>query len=84
MLYPTPDKAYTFTVYYSYIHPEQETILLGDDFKQCVIEGVCYEVYKSKGIPEKGLHHKQSYEEEMKKLIWGFPVDNLKVQYRDL
>lgn len=87
MIAPTPSEVDTITIYHSFYHPTvsgTEVILLTDIFKECVIEGVCYEVYKGLGIPEKGLGHKNEYEEKLNIIISAQPQESYKVVYRDI
>ncbi|MDD4924289.1 MAG: hypothetical protein PHF74_05590 [Dehalococcoidales bacterium] len=62
--YPTPNTTYTATIYYQKLHPSDlDSILLGDEYKECVIEGVCFKVMEGLGIgAEDGAIHYQNYE----------------------
>jgi len=83
--YPTPDTAESVTIYYSFYHPTPTSvILLPDTFKECVIEGVCYEIYRGLGEADKGQAHKLEYEAKLARLISQEPEDLSKVVYRDV
>lgn len=84
LFHPIPDDEYTITVYYAYSHPDSlDTILLDNRFKECVIEGVCYEVYKGIGEPELGTAHRAAYFEQLNILIPTIPKQKF-IEYRDL
>lgn len=87
MFSPTPSTAEVVTIYHSFFHPTvvgAEVILLQDTLKECVIEGVCYEIYKGLDQADKGLAHKQTYEEQLRNVIGAQPGELSKVVYRDV
>jgi len=67
--YPTPDKDYTATIYYQKTHPADfYNILLDNTFKECVISGVCAEVFKALGQANEFQLHYASYEKHLSTL----------------
>lgn len=67
-IWPSPSAAVTYTAYYTYIDDDVDTILLTDDFKECIIEGVCYKVYEGYAMFEEAMGHKTLYDEQLAKL----------------
>ncbi len=86
LLYPTPDEAIAITIYYSFIHPVVGTddIQLPDNFKDCIIEGVCYEVFRGLSQAERGRAHQLEYFSKLHKLIMAWPEEMTKTRYRDV
>lgn len=81
---PIPSAEEAITIYYSYSHPDDLSDILFDDrFKECVIEGVCYEVYKGVGQAELGMAHKIAYVGHLNLLLRTIPQADF-VEYRDL
>lgn len=82
---PKPDKSYTFTYHYSYLHPDNiNIILLPDEFKEVVILGVCYKVYAGKGLFELAQPYFIEYEKTLKSYINSEISDVEQVNYRDV
>lgn len=88
MVNPVPDAAYTFPIFYSYLHPNNfstggsEVIELADDFIKCVTQGVCWEVMLGKGLDNEGMIYAQGYEKELVKQAVNFPSEVGCVKYR--
>jgi hypothetical protein len=67
-LSPTPDSAYSYTLYYARIHPSSmDTILLPDIFKPAVKHLCCSKVYGKYEIRDKQVEEYQYFENEMRK-----------------
>ena len=85
-LYPTPDAVYVLSIFLSYIERDVNAIDLDDNFEEVLIEGTCFELYKSKGMGGKpeALIHKASYIEAVAKLkpIYSDVPD--RVEYHDI
>jgi len=69
-LWPSPDAIYTLTIFSSYIGRNVDSILLEDNFEEVLIEGTCFNLYKSLGMGGKpeALIHKAAYMDAVAKL----------------
>lgn len=70
-IYPTCDKAYTATLGYWQRHPDQATILFGEDFREAIYNGVMGKYLEGKGlfVDPKRQEILQSYGREIAKLL---------------
>jgi len=66
---PTPDTARTYTLYYRRYHTTSvQTIEFNDDWKMCIVYGVCQKIYEDyEQSEDKGIEYMQKFEHELNK-----------------
>lgn len=76
------EKAYTATVYYWQNHPEQATILFGDEFEEALYNAVLYKYLEGKKQHQEAIYHKTICDSELAKQTQDRKP--LQVKYRDM
>jgi hypothetical protein len=85
-VYPIPDAAYAYTVRFWRYHPDQDTILFGDQFRECIYNGVMMHYLGGIGLTADPKFAEKAglFTQQLQRLADSLPTEPCIVEYRDI